>query len=120
MIRAYYLYTGDDGNAHVTKGTVSEIGQTEVLSIHFKETQPHASFDWHNAPVTQYVITLAGILEFTTAGGEVFILEPGDVLVAMDTTGDGHRWRLLNNEPWKRAYVIFREGTAPNFIPDPA
>ena len=42
----------------------------EAESIMFKETPAHSSFDWHNDPIPQYVITLAGVLEFTTVGGE--------------------------------------------------
>lgn len=33
------------------------------------------------------------------------------MLVAEDHTGTGHKWRLINDEPWKRAYVVFRKGT---------
>jgi mannose-6-phosphate isomerase-like protein (cupin superfamily) len=47
-----------------------------------KETPAHSSFDWHNDPEPQYVITLSGTLDFTTRDGETFILRPGDVLVA--------------------------------------
>jgi hypothetical protein len=27
---------------------------------------------------------------------------------------------LINDEPWKRAYVVFKEGTDTQFIPDSA
>ncbi len=118
MIRAYYLYTGPDGNSHVMRGIVSEDKLVEVQSIHFKETSAHSTYDWHTAPVSQYVITLAGILEFTTRGGETFTLRPGEVLLAADCTGSGHKWRLINDEPWKRVYVVFKEGVNTQFIPD--
>jgi quercetin dioxygenase-like cupin family protein len=68
----------------------------------------------------QYVITLAGVLEFTTVGGETFTIHPGEVLVAEDTSGSGHKWRLVNDEPWKRAYVVFKQGADTHFVPDPA
>jgi quercetin dioxygenase-like cupin family protein len=58
------------------------------------------------------------VLEFTTLGGETFTIHPGDVLVAMDHMGSGHKWRLVNEEPWKRAYVVFKEGADVQFIPD--
>ena len=120
MIRAYRLYTGSDGNSHVVPGSVSGGKLVEAESILFKETPAHSSLDWHDAPTTQYVITLAGVLEFTTVGGETFTIHPGEVLVAEDNTGSGHKWRLVNDEPWKRAYVVFREGADTHFIPDPA
>jgi len=50
MIRAYYLYTGDDGNSHVQRGSIAEGALVGAESIHFKETPPHSSFDWHNDP----------------------------------------------------------------------
>ena len=56
--------------------------------MQFKETAPHSSLSWHNDPVPQYVLTLAGILEFTTRSGETFTIYPGDVLLATDHTGD--------------------------------
>lgn len=120
MIRAYRLYTGPDGNSHVILGSVSGNHLVDVKSIQFKETAPHSSFDWHNDPIPQYVITLAGVLEFTTVGGETFTVRPGDVLLAEDHTGTGHKWRLMNDEPWKRAYVIFEEGANTQFVPDEA
>lgn len=118
MIRAYRLYTGPDGNSHVEHGTVKAAKLVEAQSVLFKETAPHSDYDWHNDPIPQYVITLAGVLEFTTAGGETFTLRPGEILVAEDHTGSGHKWRLVNDEPWKRAYVVFKEGANTQFTPD--
>jgi quercetin dioxygenase-like cupin family protein len=92
----------------------------DAKSIEFKETAAHSTFDWHNDPTPQYVITLAGVLEFATVGGEKFTLHPGEVLVAEDNTGSGHKWRLINDEPWRRAYVIFKEGANTQFVPDAA
>ena len=120
MIRAYRLYTGSDGNSHVAKGSVSGDKIVQAESIHFKETSPHSSLEWHDAPVPQYVIILAGVLEFTTADGETFTIHPGEVLLAEDNLGSGHKWRLINDEPWKRAYVVFKAGADTHFEPDPA
>jgi hypothetical protein len=84
----------------------------------FKETPPHSSFDWHNDPIPQYVLTLSGVLEFTTVGSETFTIHPGDVLLAVDHTGSGRKWRLINDEPWNRAYVVFKDGANTHFVPD--
>ncbi len=118
MIKAYRLFTGPDGNSHVEKGSISPNLLIEATSIEFKETAAHSSFDWHNDPTPQYVLTLSGILEFTTIGGETFQLHPGDVLLAIDHTGTGHKWRLVNDQPWKRAYVIFKKDVNTHFVPD--
>ena len=120
MITAYYLFTGDDGHSHVKTGTIVDNEALPVDSILFEETPSHSSLDWHNAPVTQYVITLSGVLEFVTHGRETFTIHPGDILVATDTTGSGHRWRLINDQPWKRLYVTFKAGSKINFRIDEA
>ncbi len=118
MIKAYSLYTGPDGHSHVTSGSIIDHELTAADSIRFEETPPHSSLDWHTAPTTQYVITLAGILEFTMHSGETFTINPGEILIALDTTGSGHKWRLVNDQPWKRVYVGFKENTKINFKPD--
>lgn len=118
MIRAYRLYTGPDGNSHVERGSITTNELVDAVSIEYKETAPHSSLDWHNDPIPQYVITLSGVLEFTTVGGETFTLHPGDVLLAVDHTGTGHAWRLVDDAPWKRAYVVFKEGADTHFVAD--
>src|SRR5437016_6131102 len=64
-----------------------------------RRSPPGASLDWHDAPQRQLVVTLTGTLEFVTRDGERFRLAPGDVLLAEDTAGGGHRWRLVDDQP---------------------
>lgn len=118
MIKAYKLFTGTDGHSHVIRGTVREFDHGAVVSIHFKETAPHGVYDRHLAPERQYVITLSGELEFTMHDGSTFILRAGDVLLAQDTTGTAHKWRMLGDAQWRRAYVVLAEGSADLFEPD--
>jgi len=66
-----------------------------------------SSSDWHSEPAPQYVITLSGTLEFGTRLGETCTLAPGTILLAEESEGGGgHRWRLTDGQPWRRAYVI--------------
>lgn len=116
-IRAFKLCTGPDNLSHIQEGTVDQKFRTDVDVIHFKETPPHSSYDWHPAPEDQYVITLSGTLEFFTTGGETFVLRPGDVLVAQDTTGPGHRWQMIGDQPWRRAYITLKPGVKTAFVP---
>ena len=120
MLRAFRLFTGPDNNSHVQPGTLETDVMIDAVSIHFKETPAHSSFDWHNDPIPQYVITLSGVLEFSTVGGETFTIHPGEILLAQDHTGTGHKWRLVNDDPWKRAYVVFKTGADTRFTPDAA
>src|ERR1700735_267998 len=119
MIRCVRLWTGADGDSHFEEGSIdlakgargdvlSEVVATAGLS--FQETRSGGSFAWHQDPVPRFVITLSGILEFETRGGETFVIRPGDILLAEDNTGTGHRWRLIGDEPWRRAYVVFQTG----------
>jgi len=116
MIEAYHLYTGNDGHSHVARGEIADDEIFATESMRFAESTTHASLDWHTAPTTQYVITLSGTLEFTVHGGETFIVRPGDVIVAVDTTGSGHKWRLLDDQPWRRIYVTFKNETKSAFF----
>ena len=64
----------------------------------------------------EYIGAVQGTLEFTVHGGETFIVRPGDVIVAVDTTGSGHKWRLLDDQPWRRIYVTFKNDAKTAFL----
>jgi quercetin dioxygenase-like cupin family protein len=113
-VRLVRLYTGDDGQSHFDVGEVvwerrDAVNAVSALALvqeaSFEETAAGSSLDWHNAPCRQYVITLSGRLELETRGGATQMIEPGDILLAEDTTGGGHRWRLVDGQPWRRMYV---------------
>ena len=113
-IRLLRLFTGDDGQSHFSVGDIewdsivamNSVSRSEpALTVTFEESAAGASLDWHNAPHRQYVITLSGRLEFETRTGARQTVEPGDVLLAEDTSGGGHRWRLIDDQPWRRVYV---------------
>jgi hypothetical protein len=46
-----------------------------------------------------YVITLSGRPEFEGRIGAKQVVEPGDILLAEDISGGGHRWRLVDSQP---------------------
>ena len=125
MIRCVRLWTGEDGDSHFEEGSidVSKGERGDILSevvagagLSFQETSSGGSYEWHRDPVPRFVITLSGTLEFETRGGEHFTIRPGDILLAQDNTGSGHRWKLIGDEPWRRAYVVFPTGAALPYI----
>ena len=67
---------------------------------------PGAVQEWHNALVPMLVITLRGRMEVEIAGGQTQEFGPGDVRLAEDTTGTGHRTRVLGDEPWHFAVLM--------------
>ena len=69
-------------------------------------------------PVRQLVVTLCGTLIFTTRNGGEFTLRPGDVLLAEDTAGSGHHWRLEGSDPWRRMYVVLAPDAGVPFASD--
>jgi hypothetical protein len=114
VIRCVHLFTGADGRSHVEHIELPLGAVTLVKKAHFEETAAGSSRDWHTAPCEQFVITLSGTLEFSTRDCEQFTLRPGDILLASDTSGTGHRWRLIDDQPWRRLYV---ELTTPFSLP---
>ena len=124
MIRCVRIWTGEDSNSLFEEGTIDlpKGERGDVLSeksisssISFRETKSGGTFAPHDAPIRQLVITLSGTLEFKTAKGETFTIRPGDILLAEDTTGSGHSWRLVDDQPWRRAYVILAPDAAVPF-----
>ena len=97
----------------------SSAGNVGVVSISFRETRAGGAFEWHDAPARQFVITLSGTLDFQTRTGEHFMLRPGDILLAEDTAGTGHSWKLVDENPWRRAYVILSPGVEVPFVANP-
>lgn len=72
----------------------------------------------HPAPRRQFVITLKGKLKFAVSNGETFILEPGIILIANDTQGDGHTWEILDGNEWERIYIPLEIDAEDYFIAD--
>jgi len=118
-IRAFRLYTGRDKASHVLEGRIDQSKRADVTAMNFSETPARSSSGWHVTPQPQYVITLSGTLEVTTRDGETFVIRPGDVLLSEDTVGSGHRWRLIDDQPWRRAYVILKPGAEDSFVAEP-
>ena len=53
--------------------------------------------DWHTAPTRQFGIMLDGALEITASDGESRVFEPGSVRLLEDTSGRGHRTRVIGD-----------------------
>ncbi len=115
MIRCIRLWSGADQNSYFEEGLIElkpgsktdlVSGAFPIQKSFFQETPSGGSFDWHTAPVRQFVITLSGVLDFKTRTGEHFQLSPGIVLFAEDTIGTGHSWKLVDKDPWCRLYLV--------------
>jgi len=106
------LYTGTDNESHFEEieleMTLQGVDMVTALypahGVMFRTAPPTHSTDFHNVPRRQYVITLAGHSEIETGDGTVHRFGPGDIMLAEDLTGRGHKTRVVGGQP--RHYVF--------------
>ncbi len=112
------LYTGTDGKSHFEDLQVplKDGGKVGFLSekiratgILFRETEGDYNYDFHTAPRRQYVINLQGEVEIEVGDGTKRILRSGEILLAEDTTGQGHISRAVDGKPRKSLFVTLEE-----------
>jgi hypothetical protein len=103
-VKVTRLYTGSDGKTKVEEyeiplkpqGKGTDLSSTvAVKSLQFRRTNKDYDLDWHPAPNRQYVVTLSGESEIELEGGRKLRLGPGHILLAEDTTGQGHISRAI-------------------------
>lgn len=113
------LYTGADGKTKVEEWEVpltpqsrgTELSKTvPVKSLQFRRTNKDYDLDWHPAPARQFVITLSGESEIELEGGRKLRLGPGHILLAEDTTGQGHISRALGTGDRVSLFIPLSEG----------
>ena len=69
----------------------------DVTSLQFRRTSTAYDLPFHTAPRRQYVITLSGESEVEFGDGTKIRLYPGHILLAEDTTGQGHISRSVGS-----------------------
>ena len=108
------IYTGSDNQSHFEDvlvpmkdagkiGFISEI--TRATGVVFRETGGDYNYDFHTAPRRQYVVNLEGEVEIEVGDGTKRILRAGDILLAEDTTGQGHISRAVAGKPRKSLFI---------------
>ncbi|MEL0106719.1 MAG: hypothetical protein ACO3MW_04970 [Rhodospirillales bacterium] len=107
------LYTGDDNETHIEQHdqmdyfdfTERNNTRTAVQQTHgivFAKRDTDAPVKFHNATKRQYGLYLSATVELGMGDGSSVVMEPGDILLAEDTTGHGHTSKVL-----KEGMVIF-------------
>lgn len=108
------IYTGSDNQSHFedVKIPLKSTGKVGFLSdlmkatgIVFRETGGDYNYDFHTAPRRQYVVNLEGEVEIEVGDGTKRILRSGDILLAEDTTGQGHISRAVAGKPRKSLFI---------------
>ena len=105
-MRIVRMYTGGDGRSHFEDLPVpespgpGEVAELELPSVNAAvlRSGTRSCGGWQRAPRRQYVITLAGEIEIEVGDGSTRRFGPGDVLLAEDVEGEGHRVRVLGPE----------------------
>ena len=103
------MYTGGDKQTHLEEmdmesGTIPYQVAQKATELEFRDSIPDNLAGWHNAPRRQWVVMLAGSsITITCGDGSSRTLAAGDVLLAEDTTGQGHK--TVVNDGWPRAMI---------------
>jgi hypothetical protein len=118
-MRVVRIGTGPDGRSHfedldVELDDLGAIGRISspwpATGVQFREVDGDYALDFHVAPRRQLVVNLTGSVEIEVGGGERRVLGPGSILLAEDTTGQGHISRNVGGEP--RTYLFVHLGEA--------
>jgi hypothetical protein len=67
--------------------------------VQFRTVAPNYFLDFHTAPRRQLVVNLTGSVEIEVGDGSRRTFGPGSILLAEDTTGEGHLSRSVDDEP---------------------
>jgi quercetin dioxygenase-like cupin family protein len=111
------VYSGPDGKSHLAEiplelkpfvdleGARGEATPMQrATGITFRVAPPGYVLSWHCAPRRQYSIALSGTAEIEVGDGTVAKIEPGDIVLAEDLTGQGHITRVVGDQP--RFYAL--------------
>ncbi len=108
------LFTGADGELHFEdidiplefSGKIGKLSKPQkATSVIFRETADDYNYDWHNALRKQYIIMLDAGVEIEVGDGTRRIINPGEILLAEDTTGHGHISRAINGKLRKSVFI---------------
>lgn len=115
-IPAVKLINTADNHSAFVKGSIPSLAKFSSENLYFSNTFEEWQKGVHPAPKKQYVVTLKGKLKFKVSDGSTFIIEPGTVLLAADTAGEGHSWDIVDGKEWVRVYIPVGEDD--HFIAD--
>ncbi len=108
------LYTGTDNTSHFEEIEVpfesrGDFGLYTIpepaKSVFFREIPPFWDYAWHTVVCREYVVTIDGEAEIEVGSGEKRVFRKGDVLLAEDLIGQGHRTRVVGNKVWRQVFV---------------
>jgi len=108
------LFSGADGKSRFEdlevpledRGDIGFLSETvKATGVIFRETHGDYDYNWHNAPQRQYIVMLDGEVEIEVSDGTKRIFRTGDIVLAEDTTGQGHISRAVEGKPRKSVFI---------------
>ncbi len=101
------LYTRNDQKSHFEEIEMNFAGNQPMLTTEarsatsavFRSAPVGLVIERHPAPRRQFLVTLAGSWEIEASNGVKRVFKTGDVMLADDTSGEGHISRVLGSEP---------------------
>ena len=113
-MRITRLYTGKDNESHFdeieihleSRGPLGFFtNPMGVKAFFFREVPAGYQYTWHNVVCREYVVTLEGKAEIEVSSGDKRLFGKGDVLLAEDVSGHGHKTRVIGKKPWRQAFI---------------
>src|ERR1044071_3912794 len=94
LMKIIRLYTGADQKSHFEEVELKFGGNQPMLST---DARAATSAVFRSAPPGHFLVTLSGSWEIAASNGVKRIFKTGDVMLADDTSGEGHTSRVLGS-----------------------
>ena len=113
-MRVTRIYTGDDGESHfedveIPLRDLGDLGrisaQVDVKGLMFREVGADYDLDFHCAPRRQYVVNLDAPVDIEIGDGTRRRIGAGEILLAEDTTGRGHKSIAVDGQPRRCLFI---------------
>jgi hypothetical protein len=108
------LYTGEDNETYFQEidyelfdnGMIGRLSnKIKVKELMFRETDGDYNYDFHPAPQKQFIVLLDGEIEIENGAGEKRSFKAGDILLAEDITGRGHKTKSIDGKPRRSIFI---------------
>lgn len=115
ITRIYSDFNGDSQfeDLEINLSSAGEIGRLSekysVDKIVFRENDGDYDYNYHNAPERQFIILLDGKIEIETSKGEKRFFNSGDILLAEDVSGKGHKSKSVDGKLRRSIFVTLSD-----------
>ena len=98
------IFSDEKGESHfedikiplINQGEIGFLSENiDVKKLQFRKVSASYDYDFHCAPQKQYIVLLDGGVEIETSLGEIRPFQTGEILLAEDTSGKGHKTKNL-------------------------